>query len=74
MLSSRGRIETQTMIESELQSVMRTTPNNIALVVYQAFIGVAVYWNAARIIARSREVPTDWIRFVSTEDDYIYLG
>jgi len=61
-------------IQSELQSVMQTTKNNITLVVYQAFIGITVYWNAARMLARSREVPSDWIRFVSAEDDYIYLG
>ncbi|KAF5323749.1 hypothetical protein D9619_012878 [Psilocybe cf. subviscida] len=72
--SSHGGIDVDAMIESELQSLMQTTTNNIALVVYQAFIGITVYWNAARMVVRSREVPVEWIRFVSSEDDYIYLG
>ncbi|KAF5323687.1 hypothetical protein D9619_012868 [Psilocybe cf. subviscida] len=72
--SSRAMIDLETMIESELRSVMQTTPNNITLVVYQVFVGMTVYWNAGRMLARSREVPADWIRFVSAEDDYIYLG
>lgn len=74
MPSSRGTVDLESMIQSELQSVMQTTKNNVTLVVYQAFIGITVYWNAARMLARSREVPSDWIRFVSAEDDFIYLG
>lgn len=76
MPSSRGRTETETMIENELRSLMETKAKskNIALVVYQVFISVTVYWNAERMLTRCREVPTDWIRFMSAEDDYIYLG
>jgi hypothetical protein len=71
--SSRGIVDMTAKIESELQSVMQKT-DNIALVAFQAFLGMTVYWNAARMLARSREVPADWIRFVAAEDDYIYFG
>jgi hypothetical protein len=64
----------QAAISSELQSLIQNTENNIALVVYQVFIGLTVCWNAGRVLLRSREVPTNWIRFVCTQDDYIYLG
>lgn len=63
----------ETTINSELQDLQRNS-NNIALVLYQVFIGLTVHWNAGRIIGRSREVPTAWSRFVSADDDYIYLG
>lgn len=61
-------------ITTDLQSLSHDNGENIALVVYQAFIGLTVHWNAGRVLARAREVPSSGIRFVSAEDDYIYLG
>lgn len=66
--------EGEGVVMDELRSVMRTTHNNIALVVYQAYFGRLVIWNAAQILSRAREAPVDWLQFVSADDADMFLG
>ncbi|KAF8814014.1 hypothetical protein BYT27DRAFT_7250425 [Phlegmacium glaucopus] len=61
-------------IQQELQKLLHTNKNNVALVAFQGFIAFLSLWNASRVLLRAREAPEEWIRFVGAEDDELFIG
>ena len=62
------------IVLDELRALIRTTDNNIALVLYQAYFGRTFWWNAMRMVKGAREAPVEWVQFVAAEDNDVFLG
>ena len=62
------------ILRNELQELLSSDPNNVALVVYQGFFATISRLNSAKVLPRAREAPEEWIRFITADDDYIYVG
>ena len=61
-------------IQEELQTLLNTNKNNVALVAFQGFCAILSQWNASRVLLRAREAPDEWIRFVGADDDELFIG
>ena len=62
-------------IRAELKKLLQPNKaNNVALVVFQGFLGTFALWNAQRVLMRAREAPEEWIRFLAADEDEIYIG
>ncbi|KAF8814010.1 hypothetical protein BYT27DRAFT_7206382 [Phlegmacium glaucopus] len=61
-------------IQQELQKLLHTNKNNVALVAFQGILAFVSQWNASRVLLRAREAPEEWIRFVGAEDDKLFIG
>ncbi|KAF8967548.1 hypothetical protein BDZ97DRAFT_1803931 [Flammula alnicola] len=61
-------------VRRELQTLLQSNVNNVALVVLQGFFALFAQWNASRVLSRAREAPDEWIRFVGADDDEMYIG
>lgn len=61
-------------IQRELQNLLQSNKNNVALVVLQGLLGMISLWNSSRILSRAREAPDEWIRFVGADDDEVFIG
>lgn len=62
-------------IRDELRKLLQPNKaNNVALLVYQGYLGSIAMWNCARILSRAREAPEEWIRFISADDDELFIG
>jgi hypothetical protein len=61
-------------IQQELQKLLHTSKNNVALVAFQGIIAFLSLWNASRVLLQAREAPEEWIRFVGAEDDELFIG
>ncbi|KAF8149157.1 hypothetical protein B0H34DRAFT_197165 [Crassisporium funariophilum] len=61
-------------LRTELQGLLLSNRNNVALVVFQGFLAIVSLWNSSRVLMRAREAPEEWIRFVVADDDDVFLG
>lgn len=61
-------------IQEELQNLLQSNKNNVALVVLQGLLGMISLWNSSRVLSRAREAPAEWIRFVGADDDEVFIG
>jgi hypothetical protein len=68
-----GRLS-NVQIHQELQKLLHTNKNNVALVAFQGFLAFLSLWNASRVLFQAREAPEEWMRFVGAEDDDLFIG
>ena len=71
--SAAGRLS-NSQIQRELQSMLQSNKNNVALVVFQGFLALLSQWNSSRVLSRAREAPDEWVRFVGADDDDLFIG
>ena len=60
-------------IQKELQNLLQSNKNNVALVVLQGLLGMISLWNSSRVLSRAREAPAEWIR-LGADDDEVFIG
>lgn len=73
--ASNAFVHSHPTIRSDLKKLLQPNKaNNVALVVFQGFLGTFALWNAQRVLMRAREAPEEWIRFLAADEDEIYIG
>ena len=73
--ASNAFVHSHPAIRTELKKLLQPNKaNNVALVVFQGFLGTFALWNAQRVLMRAREAPEEWIRFLAADEDEIYIG
>lgn len=70
-LNGAGRLSNG-QIQQELQKLLHNK-NNVTLVALQGFFALLSQWNTSRVLLRAREAPDEWIRFVGTDDDELFI-
>jgi hypothetical protein len=61
-------------LRQELQNLVNPREENIALVVVQGALALAVKCNAGFVLNTTKEAPEEWMRVVSAEDGDMFIG
>lgn len=73
--ASTAFMHSHSTIRNELKKLLQPDKaNNVALVVFQGFLGTFALWNSLRVLMRAREAPEEWIRFLAVDEDEIFIG
>ncbi|KJA28613.1 hypothetical protein HYPSUDRAFT_34056 [Hypholoma sublateritium FD-334 SS-4] len=74
-VASNAFVNSHPAIRAELKKLLQPNKaNNVALVVFQGFLGTFALWNSLRVLTHAREAPEEWIRFLTVDEDGVYIG
>ena len=61
-------------LRQELQKLLNPRTENIALVIVQGALALAVKSNAQFVLNLAKEAPDEWMRVLSAEDGDMFIG
>jgi hypothetical protein len=61
-------------IRQELRNLLNPRAENIALVIAQVALALLIKYNAQCVLNTAKEAPEEWMRVVSAEDGYMFIG